>query len=89
MVCLQQLCRSFKGCTLSPSLLFHKDILFVVVVVPCGFRAKSYYIYPSRPTQKCSSLLLPEPLVLKVKVKVAQSCLTLCDPMDHTVHGIL
>ena len=26
---------------------------------------------------------------LKVKVKVAQSCLTLCDPMDYTVHGIL
>ena len=25
----------------------------------------------------------------KVKVKVAQSCLTLCDPMDYTVHGIL
>ena len=25
----------------------------------------------------------------KVKVKVAQSCTTLCDPMDHTVHGIL
>ena len=24
-----------------------------------------------------------------MKVKVAQSCLTLCDPMDHTVHGIL
>ena len=24
-----------------------------------------------------------------VKVKVAQSCLTLCDPMDYTVHGIL
>ena len=23
------------------------------------------------------------------KVKVAQSCLTLCDPMDYTVHGIL
>ena len=23
------------------------------------------------------------------KVKVAQSCLTLCDPMDHIVHGIL
>ena len=22
------------------------------------------------------------------KVKVAQSCPTLCDPMDHTVHGI-
>ena len=25
----------------------------------------------------------------KVKVKVAQSCLTLCDPMDYTVHAIL
>ena len=25
----------------------------------------------------------------KVKVKVAQSCPTLCDPMDYTVHGIL
>ena len=26
---------------------------------------------------------------LKINVKVAQSCLTLCDPMDGTVHGIL
>ena len=26
---------------------------------------------------------------LKVKVKVAQSCLTLCNPMDYTVHEIL
>ena len=25
----------------------------------------------------------------KVKVKVAQLCLTLCDPMDYTVLGIL
>ena len=25
----------------------------------------------------------------KKKVKVTQSCLTLCDPMDYTVHGIL
>jgi len=25
----------------------------------------------------------------KVKVKVAQMCPTLCDPMDYTVHGIL
>ena len=28
-------------------------------------------------------------LPLKVKVKVTQSCLTLCDPIDYTVHGIL
>ena len=26
---------------------------------------------------------------MKVKVKVTQLCLTLCDPMDYTVHGIL
>ena len=25
----------------------------------------------------------------RVKVKVTQSCLTLCDPMDYMVHGIL
>ena len=25
----------------------------------------------------------------EMKVKVAQSCLTLCNPMDYTVHGIL
>ena len=25
----------------------------------------------------------------KVKVKVTQSCPTLCDPMDYTVRGIL
>ena len=34
-----------------------------------------------------SSSLLP--LWATVKVKVTQSCLTLCDPMDYTVHGIL
>ena len=26
---------------------------------------------------------------VKVKVKVAQSCPTLCDPRDYRVHGIL
>ena len=26
---------------------------------------------------------------MEVKVKVAQSCLTLCNPMDYTAHGIL
>ena len=26
---------------------------------------------------------------IKVKVKVTQSCLTLCDPMDYAAHGIL
>ena len=26
---------------------------------------------------------------MKVKVKISQLCLTLCDPMDYTVHEIL
>ena len=26
---------------------------------------------------------------IKVKMKVAQSCLTLCNPMDYTAQGIL
>ena len=33
----------------------------------------------------CSMIML----TLKVKVKVTQSCLTLCDPIDYTVHEIL
>ena len=33
--------------------------------------------------------LLHSPLKKKVKVKVTQSCSTLRDPMDDTVHGIL
>jgi len=28
-------------------------------------------------------------MILKVKVKVAQSCPTLCDLVDYTVYGIL
>ena len=27
--------------------------------------------------------------VSQTDMKIAQSCLTLCDPMDYTVHGIL
>ena len=32
---------------------------------------------------------LPSVEFWKVKVKFAQLCPTLCDPMDYTVHGIL
>ena len=37
----------------------------------------------SLPKVRVKGLRLPS------EVKVAQSCLTLCDPMDYTVHGIL
>ena len=40
-----------------------------------------------RPKSKNSKVLM---LLRKwVKVKVTQSCLTLCNPMDYKVHGIL
>ena len=31
----------------------------------------------------------PKLILHKMKVKVAQSCPTLCNPVDYTVHGIL
>ena len=34
-------------------------------------------------------VVITDSMDMKVKVKVAQLCLTLCDPKDHTVHGIL
>ena len=37
----------------------------------------------SKPMKRCS------PSLVVSEVKVAQSCLTLCHPMDYTVHGIL
>ena len=43
-------------------------------------------IEPRSPTLQAESLL-PE-LQGKPKLKVSQSYLTLCDPMNHTVHGV-
>ena len=34
-------------------------------------------------------IFLVSPLISPTKTKVAQSCPTLCDPMDCTVHGVL
>ena len=39
--------------------------------------------------EKGLALVLIGPYDSKVKVKVAQSCPALCDPMDYTVHEIL
>ena len=44
-------------------------------------------IEPGSPALQADSL--PAELPGKLKVKVAQSCPTLCDSMDYTVHGIL
>ena len=32
---------------------------------------------------------VPQDIMYSIEVKVAQSCPTLCDPMDDRVHGIL
>ena len=46
-----------------------------------------------RQTQQCSVLpfydITFQPPLQKVKVKVTQSCLTLCDPMHYRLRGIL
>ena len=41
------------------------------------------YIHIHLPSLKYFSI------IVYPKMKVAQSCLTLCDPMDYTIHGIL
>ena len=38
---------------------------------------------------KCSVNVKISTSAIRVKVKFAQSCPTLCDPMNYTVHGIL
>ena len=53
----------------------------------CGRRRKQTLFSGSQPHPHL--LPLPSSNGWKVKVKVAQSCLTLCNPMDYTVHGIL
>ena len=44
-------------------------------------------IEPRSPALQADALTSEPPG--KPKVKVIQSCLSLCDPMDYTVHGIL
>ena len=47
-------------------------------------------IEPGSPTLQVDSLLSEPPGKLRApEVKLARSCLTLCNPMDYTVHGIL
>ena len=53
-----------------------REALLYHVTIPLRIR-------PYLPTYFCSSS------IYHMKVKVAQLCLTLCDPMDYTVHGVL
>ena len=47
------------------------------------------YGLPDREFKIAVIMMLTEVRKLHVKVKVAQSCPTLCDPMDYTLHRIL
>ena len=49
----------------------------------------SLYLFPHPSIHSFSTFLLYMLFQFKVNMKVAQSCLTLCDPMDYTVHDIL
>ena len=40
-------------------------------------------------TSTSALLIMPKPLIVWSEVQVAQLCLTLCDPIYYTVHGIL
>ena len=51
------------------------------------FVVKTFTIYFLSEVQVYHAMLLT--IITTVRVKVTQSCLSLCDPMDYTAHGIL
>ena len=60
------------------------------------FKETWHYYLPTRVNKVITKYLLRVfvdqsrlSIIMKKKVKVSQSCLTLCDPMDYTVHGVL
>ena len=62
--------------------------------IDCSHEIKRYLIFGRKTMTNLGSILKSSDITLPtkvhlVKVKVAQSCLTLCDPMDYRVHGIL
>ena len=60
------------------------------------FKETWHYYLPTRVNKVITKYLLRVfvdqsrlSIIMKKKVKVSQSCLTLCNPMDYIVHGIL
>ena len=52
-------------------------------------QGSSYLSIEAQKTALCLAQLLPPGQKVEVKEKVAQSCSTLCNPMDYTTRGIL
>ena len=74
--------------TLFPTNQLHQTPL-LVSSMPYSFWSLHTVIFTSGiPSISVRHLVQLLKISLKVKVKVTQSCPTLCDPMDYTVHGI-
>ena len=67
------------------SLLYHQDVLTPSLCLPPSLLSEFLQLRESHSSVYSWS----GPLTQKVKVKVAQSYPTLCDPMYYTTHGIL
>ena len=59
----------------------HIQVVQTLKPVPLASGQCSLHPYPPYAMQSAGTLVW-------LKVKVTQLCLTLCDPMDYTVHGI-
>ena len=69
-------------------MIFHKS-LKRAMLAPLPHKEVSYGgIRGTSATWDVQISLWPQPTML-AKMKVAQLCPNLCDPMDYTVHGIL
>ena len=86
---------AFIECLLSSKIFIYSSS-FIHIAIWC----RDYYPYFSNEIWNTGSLSPPSKITDRaginplqfdptVKVKVTRSCLTLCDPMDYTVHGIL
>ena len=66
-------------------------VITSVVTMEPSFPYPHYAYEETESTEKVkqlAELIQPESGKKKVKVKATQSCPTLCDPMDYTVHGV-
>ena len=64
-------------------------IYFAIYMLICIYFALYMCIYINTHTEEGHSQVKNIIDQVTVKVNVAQSCLTLCNPIDCTVHGIL
>ena len=74
----------------STRLLTHFLFLYFILLSFLAFYHSDFVLGSILYTRHCSACWQdPQGLTLTVKVKVAQLCLTLCNPMGYTVHGFL